>query len=116
MTSDPATGPLIPAQLLSELMNGGGDLPSARERWRVLLSDPSPEVRLAAEVALLAQFRAHHPDQPLPPSSHSRMPHRVPQFGFPEPKRHCLRCYGHDFWVDGQGTLHCEHCEPMPTV
>jgi hypothetical protein len=121
MTSESVSG-TVPLRLLDELVQGSAALPPARERWIALLTHRSPSVRLAAEVALMELVRSQplvpEPSAPEPPAARVRVktPHHVPPFGFGEPKRHCRRCLGHDFWVDVEDRLHCDHCEPLPTV
>jgi hypothetical protein len=114
MNPEPSTGNhALSSALLRELIEGGPGLPPARERWAALLTHRSPRVRLDAEVALL-QAQCRNPR--LEPASDPPAPRHVPPFGVTEPKRHCSVCFGHEFWIDGQRRLHCDHCEPMPTV
>jgi hypothetical protein len=119
MVTEPAARPQpFVTQLLMDLLDGGPDLPPARERWLSLLRHPSGEVRLATEVALIqllhAQLQVESSGEA--PVRRPRRPHRVPQFGLSEPKRHCQRCFGHDFWIDSHGRLHCDRCEPLAVV
>jgi hypothetical protein len=119
MATEPEAGPQpFARQLLMELLDGGPDLPPARERWLSLLRDPSAQVRLATEVALIRLLRVELQTQSQGEAAarRPRRPHRVPQFGLTEPKRHCLRCFGHDFWVDANARLHCDRCEPLVVV
>lgn len=116
MTGDAALHSSLSHELLSELVHGGPGLPSARERWVSLLQHRSPHVRIAAETALLRALRPQASPADALVAAPPRAPHRVPQFGMTEPKRHCLRCFGHDFWVDTAGRLHCDGCEPLQTV
>ena len=100
--------------LISWLRLGASDLPSERERWRRLLTDPSPHIRLQAETFL---FSALHPTEApagvsalrrssvvLPPPTSVREPS--------EPWRHCAHCYHSEFWFTVTGEPVCARCHP----
>lgn len=106
--------PTVEDALLSWLRRGASDLPSERERWRRLLTDPSPHIRLQAETFL---FSALHPTQaPASVSSPSRSfvvlppPRSVREPS--EPWRHCARCYHSEFWFTFTGEAVCVRCRP----
>ncbi len=48
----PNRSTLLGKELIEALMLGGEGLPSARERWKKILEDESPDVRLRAEMFL----------------------------------------------------------------
>lgn len=62
---------LLGKELMRALGEGSADLPAACERWKALLCDPDPRVRLEAERFV---YRAAHGlprdgDEPIPPGS-----------------------------------------------
>ena len=100
--------------LLSWLSLGASDLPSERERWRRILTDPSPHIRLQAETFL---FLALHPtgapaSVTTPPRSFVVLPPPTSVREPSEPWRHCARCYHSEFWFTFTGEPVCARCHP----
>ena len=121
--ADPFPAGLAPSftrDLLESLVQGGGGLPSARERWVTLLTDPSPEIRLKAEAILLEALRnIERPSsrsidlRPAELLAPYEIPERAPRRREPsEPWRHCRTCFGHDFWFNRAGEIFCRACAP----
>lgn len=106
--------PTVEDPLLSWLRRGASDLPSERERWRRLLTDPSPRIRLQAEAFLFPVL--HQTQAPASVSTRSRsfvdLPPPPSVREPPEPWRHCARCYHSEFWFTFTGEAVCARCHP----
>ena len=113
-------------RLVHELVGGFPGLPSARDRWAALLTDPSPSIRLQAETSLLSlglslDSIAPAPSTPRPPRSETTS-HRVLREACEsthttwddpsDPWRHCRECLGDAFWFDALGEPRCMSCHP----
>jgi hypothetical protein len=120
---------LVPAeirQLVHELVGGFSGLPSARDRWVALLTDPSPSVRLQAERSLLSlglslgaltsapsapplqvgETSSHRVLREACESTHTTWDEPT------DPWRHCRECLGDAFWFDAFGEPRCLSCHP----